>query len=328
MQQFSDQDLINAGLNVLEIEATSVSNLASKLGADFVAACRSILECKGRVIVIGMGKSGHIGGKIAATLASTGTPAFFVHPAEASHGDLGMITEQDVLILISKSGETQEILAFMPLIKRRGIKTISMLGNMNSTIAKLADINLDVSVAQEACALNLAPTASTTAALAMGDALAVSILQARGFTSDDFAMSHPGGLLGRRLLVKVSDVMFSGDALPKVFAHTPLSSAILEISNKRLGMTAVVTEQDPHTIVGICTDGDLRRAFGNNVDVQKTLVSEIMTKNFKTVYEDLLAVEAVNLMQSHKISALPVIDRDNKFIGALNIHNIFAAGVV
>jgi arabinose-5-phosphate isomerase len=328
MPNFSDRDLIHAGLRVLEIEAASISNLSSKLDANFVAACQAILACSGRVIVVGIGKSGHIARKIAATFASTGTPAFFVHPAEAAHGDIGMFTSNDLMIAISKSGETQEILSFMPVIKRRGIKVIAMLGKLDSTIATMADINLDVSVTQEACALNLAPTASTTATLAMGDALAISILQARGFTEEDFAMSHPGGVLGRRLLIKISDIMFSGADLPKVFSNTLLPAAIIEMSQKRLGMTTVVAAHDPHTIIGICTDGDLRRAFGRNIDVQKTSIQDIMTTNFKTIYADLLATEAVHLMQSHKISALPVVDRNNKLVGALNIHNIFASGVV
>ncbi len=326
--QISDRDLLNAGLRVLEIEAASISNLTNKLDDSFTQACRAILACHGRVVVIGIGKSGHIARKIAATFASTGTPAFFVHPAEAAHGDLGMITTDDVVITISKSGETQEILSFMPFLKRRGIKLISMLGNIKSSIAELSDIILDVSVSREACSLNLAPTASTTTTLAMGDALAITILQARGFTEEDFARSHPGGLLGRKLLVKISDIMLTGDDLPKVFTNTPLPAAILEISAKRLGLTAVVDNNDPDKIIGVCTDGDLRRAFGRGIDVQKTLINDIMTKNFKTIYSDLLATEAVHLMQNHKISALPVIDRNNKFVGALNIHNVFAAGVV
>lgn len=328
MQHFSDQDFIKAGLRVLEIEASSINALASNLSQSFASACRVIANCKGRVLLIGIGKSGHIARKIAATFASTGTPAFFVHPAEAAHGDLGMITEEDVVITISKSGETQEILSFMPLIKRRGIKTIALLGKVKSTIASLSDITLDVSVDKEACALNLAPTASTTVALAMGDALAVAILQARGFTEEDFAKSHPGGLLGRRLLIKISDIMQSDTNLPKVYSNTPLHATMLEMSHKRLGMTTVVDQNDPQTIIGICTDGDLRRAFSENLDLQNTQVHQIMTKNFKTIYSDLLAAEAAVMMQDHKISAVPVVDRNNKLVGALNIHNVLAAGVV
>ena len=323
-----DNTLLSFGLNVLEIEASSLSHLSSKLDLNFARACRAILECKGRVIVIGIGKSGHIGNKIAATLASTGTPAFFVHPAEAIHGDLGMITKDDLAILISKSGEANEILTFMPLLKRLGIPLINITGNLNSTIAKMSDINLDASVEREACPLNLAPTASTTAALALGDALAVSILQARGFTSDDFALSHPGGALGKRLLIKISDVMHSGSSLPIVYMGTKLSQAILEISEKRLGMTTVVAKNNPEQIVGICTDGDLRRAFSLDINLQELLVDDIMTKNFKTIYEDVLATEAAHLMQQHKISALPVLDRQNKLVGALNLHDLLKAGVV
>lgn len=323
-----DRALISFGLNVLNIEVSALSHLSSKLDVNFAKACRAILQCTGRVIVIGIGKSGHIANKIAATFASTGTPAFFVHPAEAIHGDLGMITKDDLAILISKSGEANEILTFMPLLKRLGIPLINITGNLNSTIAKMSDINLDASVEREACSLNLAPTASTTVALALGDALAVSILQARGFTSDDFARSHPGGTLGRRLLVKISDIMHSGADLPCVKIGTKLADAILEISQKRLGMTTVVDAKDPDQIIGICTDGDLRRAFAQEIILQQSNVEDVMTKNFKTVYSDVLATEAVMLMQQHKISALPVLDRQNKLIGALNLHDVLKAGVV
>lgn len=328
MSNLKDQDFINSGLRVLEIETAAINNLASRLDASFSQACRMILSCRGRVILLGIGKSGHIARKITATFASTGTPAFFVHPAEAAHGDLGMITDQDLVISISKSGETEEILRFMPVLKRRGIQTIALLGKVDSTIGKLANIILDISVEREACSLNLAPTSSTTATLAMGDALAVSVLQARGFNEQDFALSHPGGILGRRLLIKISDIMHSGEKLPKTFAHTKLPNAILEISKKCLGMTTIVNEHDPDTIVGICTDGDLRRAFSKNLNLQETTIEEVMSKNFKTIYSDLLATEAVHLMQEHKISALPVVDRDNKLVGALNMHNLFQAGVV
>lgn len=328
MTNFDDQTLINSGLNVLEIEAASISHLSSKLDVNFANACRAILACKGRVIVIGIGKSGHIANKIAATFASTGTPAFFVHPAEAIHGDLGMITKDDLAILISKSGEANEILTFMPLLKRLGIPLINITGNLNSTIASYADINLDASVDREACSLNLAPTASTTVALALGDALAVSILKARGFTEEDFARSHPGGALGKRLLVKISDIMHSGDNLPKVYKGTKLADVIMEISAKRLGMTTVISDAEPEQIIGICTDGDLRRAFSKNVSLQESYIEEIMTCNFKTIFSDMLATEAVLLMQRHKISALPVVDRNNKLVGALNLHDVFKAGVV
>lgn len=328
MQNVQDQDLINFGLKVLEIEAAAISNLAKKLDDSFVRACRAILNCKGRVILIGIGKSGHMARKISATLASTGTPSFFVHPAEAAHGDLGMITENDLIIAVSKSGETEEILRFMPLLKRRGMFLITLIGRANSSLASLADINIDISVDREACSLNLAPTASTTATLAMGDALAVSVLQARGFSEEDFARSHPGGRLGKRLLVKICDIMYTGEKLPKVFSDISLPGAILEMSNKCLGMTTIVDKQAPQTIIGICTDGDLRRAFGKNVDFQNTLIKEIMTTNFKTVYSDILAVEALHLMQENKILCLPVVDRENKLVGALNMHNLFTAGVI
>ncbi len=328
MHNLDDRSLIAAGLSVLEIEAASLSQLSSRLDASFAAACRAILDCTGRIIVLGIGKSGHIGNKIAATLASTGTPAFFVHPAEAIHGDLGMITKDDVAITISKSGESQEILTLMPLLKRLGVKIINLTGNLKSTMAELADINLDVSVDREACSLNLAPTSSTTTTLAMGDALAISVLQARGFTQEDFARSHPGGMLGRQLLVKISDIMLTGDKLPRVTVNTKLPDAIIEISQKCLGMTAIVESEQPNRIIGVCTDGDLRRAFGRNIDLKETLIQDIMTRSFKTVFADMLATEAVLLMQTYKISALPVVDRNNNYVGALNMHDLFKAGVV
>lgn len=328
MTNFDDKTLINTGLKVLEIEAASIKYLSDKLDKNFAMACRAILSCKGRVIVIGIGKSGHVANKIAATLSSTGTPAFFVHPAEAIHGDLGMITKDDLAILISKSGEASEILTFMPLLKRLGITIINITGNLNSSMAKHADINLNASVEREACSLNLAPTASTTVAMALGDALAVSILNARGFTEEDFARSHPGGTLGKRLLVKISDIMHSGDNLPIVYTGTKLADVIMEISAKRLGMTTVVTASQPKQIIGICTDGDLRRAFSNNVSLQQSYIEDIMTRDFKTIFADMLATEAVRVMQQHQISALPVVDRHNHLVGALNLHDVFKAGVV
>jgi arabinose-5-phosphate isomerase len=329
MMKFTDnQTLINYGLQVLEIETACLSQISRNLNESFAEACRTILECKGRVIVIGIGKSGHVGRKIAATLASTGSPAFFVHPAEAMHGDLGMITKDDVAILLSKSGEAHEIISFLPLLKRLGIKLINITGNLNSTLAKLSDINLDASVDREACSLNLAPTASTTATMALGDALAISVLQARGFTEEDFARSHPGGMLGRRLLIRISDIMQTGDKLPRVTIGTKLADAIIEISQKCLGMTTIVNPNDHNDVIGVCTDGDLRRAFSRSVDLHTTLVEDIMTKSFKVAYADMLATEAVMLMQKHKITALPVLDRDEKLIGALNIHDVFKAGVV
>lgn len=326
--EFDDNTLIAAGLKVLEIESDSLNRLSSRLDNNFARACRAILQCSGRIIILGIGKSGHVANKIAATLASTGTPSFFVHPAEAMHGDLGMITKNDVVIMISKSGEVNEILAFMPLLKRLGLPIINITGNLNSTMAKMADINLDASVEREACTLNLAPTASTTAAMAIGDALAVSVLQARGFTQEDFALSHPGGMLGRRLLIKIGDIMQTGEKIPRVFLGTPLADAIIEISQKCLGLTTIVDSKQPEKIVGVCTDGDLRRAFSKAIDVNNTIIDQIMTSKFKTVNEEMLATEAVLLMQAHKISALPVLDCNDNLIGALNIHDIFKAGVV
>ncbi len=329
MLNLDDNALINAGLTVLEIEAATINSMSNKLGQQFAAACKAILACKGKIVLIGIGKSGHIANKIAATLASTGTPAFFVHPAEANHGDLGMISKDDLAILISKSGEVDEILSFMPLLKRLGLTIINITGNLNSTIAKLADINLDASVEREACSLNLAPTSSTTAALAMGDALAVSILQARGFTEQDFAQSHPGGSLGRRLLVKICDIMRKDHAIPKIALGTKLTDTIIEISQKCIGMTTIVSAADPYKIVGVCTDGDLRRAFSNNkLNLQSTCVEEIMTTNFKIVNADMLATEALRLMQEYKILALPVVDQNHNLVGALNMHDVLKAGVV
>jgi arabinose-5-phosphate isomerase len=328
MQHIDDQTLISYGLGVLEIEAAAISSLGKNLDKTFADVCRLILSCQGRVIVTGIGKSGHIARKIAATFASTGTPSFFVHPAEAAHGDLGMITEKDLVLAVSKSGETHEILSFAPLLRRRGIKVISLTCSPNSTIAKLADIHLHIKIDREACSLGLAPTASTTATLAMADALAVSLLQARGFSAEDFANSHPGGKLGRSLLIKIHEVMHTGEDLPKVYADTKLQDAILEISQKRLGMTTIVNKHNTQEIIGVCTDGDLRRAFSKEIDLKNSTIEEIMTKNFRTVYSDLLASEAVHLMETNKISALPVLDRDNKLIGALNIHDLFKAGVV
>lgn len=273
-----------------------------------------------------MGKSGHVGGKIAATLASTGTPSFFVHPGEASHGDLGMITGQDLLLAVSYSGETQEVVTILPLVKRIGAKLISMTGKPRSTLAKAADVHLDVSVSEEACPLNLTPTASTTATLAMGDALAVALLECRGFTAEDFALSHPSGSLGKRLLLRVSDVMHSGDDIPAVKADATLSEGLIEMSQKGLGMTAIVGPDQQ--ILGIFTDGDLRRALDSEIDVHNTLMINIMHENSKVASADILAAEAVHLMEEHKITALLIADPDGRLIGALNIHDLFRAGVM
>jgi arabinose-5-phosphate isomerase len=321
-----EQALRRLGLQVIRSEAQAVAALAERIDAGFVAACRLMLACRGRVVVTGMGKSGHIGGKIAATLASTGTPAFFVHPGEAGHGDLGMITDQDVLLALSNSGETVEILVILNLIKRRGIPLIAMTGNDRSTLAKQAAAHIDTGVSEEACPLGLAPTSSTTAMLAMGDALAVALLDARGFTREDFAFSHPGGSLGRRLLIRVRDIMHTGDATPRVGGDAPLRNAILEMTAKKLGMTAVVDDRDK--VLGIFTDGDLRRLLEKTGDIHATPIGAAMTRPCTTVEADLLAAEAVRIMENRKINALLVVDRDHRLIGALNMHDLLRAGVV
>lgn len=321
-----EPDYQQLGRRTLEIERDAVAALIARIDASFSRACALMLACKGRVVVTGMGKSGHIGGKIAATLASTGTPSFFVHPGEASHGDLGMVTRQDVVIAISNSGETPEVLTILPLFKRMGAPMIAMTGKPASTLAKAADVHLDVSVAQEACPMNLAPTASTTATLAMGDALAVALLEARGFTPEDFALSHPGGALGRRLLLRIRDVMRSGEALPRVAPGTPLTAALLEMTRKGLGMTAIVNSDG--TVVGIYTDGDLRRTLDQGIDVRGASIDQVMTRGGRSVVADHLAAEAVQLMEQHKISALLVKDSDGKLEGVIHMHDLLRAGVV
>ena len=320
------EDLRKSGLEVIGIEASAVSALAERIDGAFVAACTHMLSCKGRIVVTGMGKSGHIGGKIAATLASTGSPAFFVHTGEASHGDLGMITPSDVVLALSNSGETSEIVTIVPLIKRMGAPLISMTGKRESTLAREADINLDVSVAKEACPLDLAPTASTTAALVMGDALAIALLEARGFTAEDFALSHPGGSLGRRLLLHVRDIMHKDQRIPAVGIDAPVSDALMEMSAKGLGMTAVI---DPDgRAVGVFTDGDLRRCLDRGIDVRNANVTDVMTAGGKSISPDRLAVEALNLMEEGKINALLVVGSDDRLCGALNMHDLLRAGVV
>ncbi len=311
---------------VLRIEADAVSALAERIDGAFIAALTLILNCRGRVIVSGIGKSGHVGRKIASTLASTGTPAYFVHPAEAIHGDLGMITRDDVLIALSNSGESAELLTIVPIVKRQGAKLIAMTGNPRSALACEADAHLDAGVAQEACPLNLAPTASTTAALVLGDALAVALLDARGFGAEDFARSHPGGALGRRLLTHVRDVMRAGDAVPAVAPEARVADAILEISRGGIGMTAVVTPE--RRVLGIFTDGDLRRAFANDLDLRTLTVADIMGRKPRSIGPDKLAVEAVEMMEHYKINQLPVVDEDGALIGALNMHDLFQAKVI
>jgi arabinose-5-phosphate isomerase len=322
----TETNLLKSARRVLAIEAQAIQDIAPRLGAEFRAACELCLDCEGRVVVTGMGKSGHIAGKIAATLASTGTPAFFVHAAEASHGDFGMITRSDVVIAVSNSGETSELLTLLPLFKRLGIPLITLTGKTNSTLAKASQVILDISVAQEACPLNLAPTASTTAALAMGDALAVALLESRGFTEEDFALSHPGGSLGRQLLLRIEELMHTGDEIPQVGPDTSLADGLLEITSKGLGMTAVVDTDN--VLLGIFTDGDLRRTLDQGIDIRKTTMRDVMTSGCKTVTSDTLAAEAVHILETQKINALVVIDADTKVIGALNIHDLFRAGVM
>lgn len=319
-------ELIQSARRTIDLEVKAVEGLLAHIDADFVKACELILASKGRVVVVGMGKSGHIGKKLAATLASTGTPSFFVHPAEASHGDMGMITRDDVILALSNSGSTAEIVTLLPLIKRLGIQLISLTGNPDSPLAKAAEVNLDARVEQEACPLNLAPTSSTTAALVLGDALAIALLEARGFTAEDFAFSHPGGALGRRLLLKVENVMHAGTELPQVSRGTLLKDALLEMSRKGLGMT-VVLEADGR-LAGIFTDGDLRRSLDRNIDVHTTRIEEVMTAHGKTARADMLAAEALKIMEDHKINALVVIDKNERPVGALNMHDLLRAGVM
>ncbi|MGI9270170.1 MAG: KpsF/GutQ family sugar-phosphate isomerase [Woeseiaceae bacterium] len=324
--KLTKEQLIALAGEVLDIEARAVAALRERLDDAFVDACQLCIDTPGRIVVTGMGKSGHISGKIAATLASTGTPSFFVHPGEASHGDLGMITKQDVLLAISYSGETDEVVTILPLVKRMGAKLITMTGNPNSTLAKAADVHLDVSVSEEACPLNLAPTASTTATLAMGDSLAVALLEIRGFTAEDFAMSHPSGSLGKRLLLRVADVMRTDDAMPTVTPEVSLTDGLLEMTQKGLGMTAITDEQG--RILGIFTDGDLRRALDEGADVRATRMDEVMHAGCKTISADVLAAEAVLLMEENKITSLLVSDEERRLVGALNIHDLFRAGIM
>jgi len=319
-------DFINAGKRTIDLERKAIVDLYESLGAEFSEACRLMLQCRSRIVVTGMGKSGHVGAKIAATLASTGSPAFFVHPGEASHGDLGMFTAEDVVIALSNSGTSAEILAILPLLKRKGVDLIAITARDNSPLAQAADVVLHIPIEREACPLNLAPTSSTTAQLVLGDALATALLEARGFSAEDFAFSHPGGALGRRLLLKVSDLMHQGDEIPSVDQHQSVQQALLEVTRKRLGMTAVVDTQEQ--VVGIFTDGDLRRAIDQGVDLRATQIGEVMTRNFTTVTADILAAEALQVMQDRKINALIVLDQQSQLVGALNMHDMLAAGVI
>lgn len=318
--------LRDSARRTLLLEQQAIAGLIKHLDAAFDRACQLMLECQGRVVVTGMGKSGHIAGKIAATLASTGTPAFFVHPGEASHGDLGMITPGDVVLALSNSGETAEVTALLPLLKRMGVPLISMTGRPGSTLARHAEAHLDAGVEREACPLDLAPTSSTTAALALGDALAVALLEYRGFTAEDFALSHPGGSLGKRLLLRVGDLMHQGSRLPQVPLGSPLRDALLEITRQGLGFTCVVDEQG--LLAGVYTDGDLRRTLDHHSDLRDLKVDDVMTRQGKRVNPDMLAAEAVKLMEDHRISALAVVDDQGHPVGALHMHDLLASGVI
>lgn len=321
-----DQKFCELGLAVIEIEAKALQSLAPRIDKNFAKACHLLLNCNGRIIVMGMGKSGHIGNKIAATLASTGSPAFFVHPGEASHGDLGMITDKDVVLALSNSGETDEIILILPLIKRLHVPLIVLVGNLHSTLGRTADVALDVSVDQEACPLGLAPTSSTTATLAMGDALAIALLQTKGFTSEDFALSHPAGTLGRRLLLRIDDIMRVDNAIPVVQKDVKLSAALIEMTQKGLGMTTIVDEENK--LLGIFTDGDLRRAIDKGIDIHTTPIRELMTTNCKTIVQGMLAAEALDLMENHKITSLVVTNEALVPIGIVHMHDLLQARVV
>jgi arabinose-5-phosphate isomerase len=322
----ADFDYIASARRTISMERDAVDSLLQRLAAPFSIACDTLLACRGRVVVTGMGKSGHVGRKLAATLASTGTPAFFVHPGEASHGDMGMITAEDVVIALSNSGNTAEVVTLLPLIKRLGAPLISLTGNAESTLAQAAVANLDTGVEQEACPLNLAPTSSTTTALVMGDALAIALLEARGFSAEDFAFSHPGGSLGRRLLLLVDDIMHSGDSMPLVKPEVPLRDALLEMTRKGLGLTGIQDEQG--ALVGIFTDGDLRRTLDQNLDFQSVRIGELMTRGSKTACAGMLAAEALKIMEDARINGLFVVDSTGRPVGALNMHDLLRAGVV
>ena len=325
--QKRDADKFKAlGRAVIETERAALEALIGRIDDQFARACALLLACAGRVVVIGMGKSGHIGGKIAATLASTGTPAFFVHPGEASHGDLGMITAEDAVMALSNSGETDEVIALLPVIKRLNTPLLALTGRPESTLARAASVNIDISVAKEACPLGLAPTASTTAALAMGDAIAIALLKARGFGEADFARSHPGGILGRRLLLHVSDIMHSGAGMPVIRAEATLAEALVEMSQKGLGVTAIVDQRG--RVLGIFTDGDLRRALDADIDIKTCLAAEVMTKGARHIAPGALAASALALMESHRINALLVMDEQQKLVGVLNMHDLLKARVV
>ncbi len=328
-KEVNEQDIAQItglGRAVIETEAAAISALLNRLDEGFAQACRYLLDCQGKIVVSGMGKSGHIGSKLAATLASTGSPAFFVHPGEASHGDLGMITAQDVVLALSNSGETNELLTILPLIKRQGVPLIAMTGNPQSTLAQEADVHIDVSVEQEACPLNLAPTSSTTATLVMGDALAIALLESRGFTEEDFARSHPGGALGRRLLLHISDIMHTGDDIPQVPNSATLRDALVEITRKGLGMTNIVDAEG--RLTGVYTDGDLRRTLDTGINIHDCGIAEVMSRACHTAEAGMLAAEGLQIMQEKKINALPVVDEEQRLVGTLNMHDLLRAGVM
>ena len=322
----ANRDFTLSALSVIDIEQQAVGELRQYIDDNFTAACELILACKGKVVVSGMGKSGHIGNKISATLASTGTPAFFMHPAEANHGDLGMLTEQDILLAISNSGETAELLALLPVVKRLGVPIIALSNSAHNTLARYADVNLCIKVSQEACSLGLAPTSSTTATLVMGDALAIALLNARGFTSEDFGLSHPGGSLGRKLLLTLNDIMLSGERLPLVSPEQSLSQVLLEISRKGLGMAGIVN--DNQQLIGIFTDGDLRRVLDARIDVHNVNIQQVMTANSITAPPDMLAAEVLKLMEKRKINSLFVVNEQGQPIGAINMQLLLQAGVL
>ncbi len=321
-----NHDFIKPALRTINMEAQAVLLLQDRIDQSFVKACEHILACKGRTIITGMGKSGHIANKIASTFASTGSPAFFVHPGEASHGDSGMITNNDLVIAISNSGTTSEVITLLPLIKRLKIPLISMTGDPRSTLAKVADVNLDIGVSEEACPLGLAPTTSTTVTLVMGDALAVALLEARGFTAEDFAFSHPGGALGRKLLLRVGDIMHAGSEVPRVEESTPLSEALFEMTAKGFGITTVVNGSNE--LIGVFTDGDLRRAVDQKIDINNVCTGDVMTRGCKTVNREMLAAEALKIMEDNKITAVIVEDDARHPLGVLHLHDILRAGVV
>lgn len=322
----SKHTFIESGLRTVAIEAQAASELQYRINEAFTVACETLLACEGRVIVTGMGKSGHIGNKVAATLASTGTPAFFVHPGEASHGDLGMITKNDVVLALSNSGNTAELVTLIPLIKRLGIPLVSMTGDADSVLAHAACANLDISVSSEACPLNLAPTTSTTVTLVMGDALAIALLESRGFTAEDFAFSHPGGALGRKLLLKVGDIMHQDQEVPKVTPESPLQNALLEMTEKGFGMTTIVDEKG--MLLGVFTDGDLRRVIDSKINLSSALIKDVMSPNPKTINQDILAAETLNIMQQNSITAVIIEDEKKHPVGVVHMHDILRAGVI